>query len=432
MNESWIKTTLGECAIINDRKYRPNEQWSFVNYLETGQITDNRISGIHHFDASKDKIPASARRKVRPGDIVYSTVRPNKNHFGRIKNVPDNFLVSTAFAVIRGKPCIADTSYIYYYIIQKNIIEYFHTLAEHSSSAYPSLQMRDLEELQILLPPIEQQQSVALLLERFDDKIHINQQMNEALEEIANTLFKSWFVDFDPVRAKIDGNWQPGQSLLGLPAHLYDLFPDRFITSELGEIPEGWEVSSLDQIADFINGLALQRFPADDNNYLPVIKIAEMRRGYTASTAKASPDIDSKYIVNDGDLLFSWSGSLEVVLWAHGTGALNQHLFKVTSDIYPKWFYYGWITEYLDEFRQIAAGKATTMGHIQRHHLKDSKIAIPSYDLFELGDKILGPVLDKYVLSSVENRGLTEMRDALLPKLLSGKIRVEDLEGVLG
>ena len=302
----------------------------------------------------------------------------------------------------------------------------------NSDSAVPGLNREIAHAINIILPSIKQQKYIAYILGTLDDKIEMNRRISKTIEEIARALFKSWFVDFDPVRAKTEGRWKPGQSIPGLPAELYDMFPDRFITSELGEIPEGWEVSSLDQIADFINGLALQRFPADDNNYLPVIKIAEMRRGYTASTAKASLDIDSKYIVNDGDLLFSWSGSLEVVLWAHGTGALNQHLFKVTSDIYPKWFYYGWITEYLDEFRQIAAGKATTMGHIQRHHLKDSKIAIPSYDLFELGDKILGPVLDKYVLSSVENRGLTEMRDALLPKLLSGEIRVEDLEGILG
>ena len=192
-DKTWSNITLGECAIINDHTYRLSEQWPFINYLETGQITDNQITNLHHFDTSKDKIPASARRKVRPGDIVYSTVRPNKNHFGRIKDIPDNFLVSTAFAVIRGKPYVADTSYIYYYITQKEIIEYFHTLAEHSSSAYPSLQMRDLEELQILLPPIEQQQSIAHILETFDNKMHLNQQMNKTLEEMARALFRSWF-----------------------------------------------------------------------------------------------------------------------------------------------------------------------------------------------------------------------------------------------
>ena len=192
-DEKWSKITLGECAIINDHKYRPSEQWPFVNYLETGQITNNQITGIHHFDANKDEIPDSARRKVWPGDIVYSTVRPNKNHFGRIKDIPDNFLVSTAFAVIRGKPYIADTSYIYYYITQKEIIEYFHTLAEHSSSTYPSLKMRDLEKLQILLPPIEQQQSIAHILETFEEKMYLNQQMNITLEEMARALCESWF-----------------------------------------------------------------------------------------------------------------------------------------------------------------------------------------------------------------------------------------------
>ena len=133
----------------------------------------------------------------------------------------------------------------------------------------------------------------------------------------------------------------------GLPPDLDALFPASFEASELGEIPAGWEVRSLDEIATFTNGLALQRFPPEGDEWLPVIKIAEMKRGYTEKTAKASTSIDQRYIVDDGDLLFSWSGSLEMVLWAHGRGALNQHLFKVTSDEYPRWFYLGWTREHL-------------------------------------------------------------------------------------
>ena len=199
--------------------------------------------------------------------------------------------------------------------------------------------------------------------------------MNATLDEMARALFRSWFVDFEPVRAKAEG--RPSD----LPPALDALFPASFEASELGEIPAGWRVSSLDGIADFTNGLALQRFPHDGDEWLPVIKIAEMRRGYTSRTDKASASIDPRYIVEDGDVLFSWSGSLELVLWAHGPGALNQHLFKVTSDQYPRWLYLGWTREHLDDFRGIAAGKATTMGHIQRHHLTDAKVAVPPMEV---------------------------------------------------
>ena len=256
------------------------------------------------------------------------------------------------------------------------------------------------------------------MLGALDDKIELNRRTSETLEEMARALFRSWFVDFDPVRAKAEG--RPS----GLPPDLDALFPASFEASELGEIPAGWEVRSLDEIATFTNGLALQRFPPEGDEWLPVIKIAEMKRGYTEKTGKASTSIDQRYIVDDGDLLFSWSGSLEMVLWAHGRGALNQHLFKVTSDEYPRWFYLGWTREHLDDFRGIAAGKATTMGHIQRHHLTDAKVAAPPPGAVEGADANLAALVEQQVRHAIEARTLATQRDTLLPRLVAGELRV--------
>ena len=141
---------------------------------------------------------------------------------------------------------------------------------------------------------------------------------------------------------------------------------------------ESWEEKSLPEIADYLNGLALQKFPAKGNDFLPVIKIREMKQGISENSDKCNRDIPSQYIVQDGDVLFSWSGSLEVVLWTGGEGALNQHLFKVSSKEYPKWFYYLATKHHLAEFKVIAESKSTTMGHIQREHLKQAMISIPS------------------------------------------------------
>jgi type I restriction enzyme S subunit len=146
----------------------------------------------------------------------------------------------------------------------------------------------------------------------------------------------------------------------------------------------------------------------------------------------ASASIGSEYIVNDGDILFSWSGSLECVIWFGGAGALNQHLFKVTSDKYSKWFLYMWIHHHLPEFRHIAAGKATTMGHIQRHHLKDAKVLVPAIDLLFYQDKIMEPLIDAIISRSLENRKLAALRDTLLPQLISGELRVKDAERIAG
>jgi type I restriction enzyme S subunit len=229
----------------------------------------------------------------------------------------------------------------------------------------------------------------------------------------------------------MEGRWQRGQSLPGLPAHLYDLFPDRLVDSELGEIPEGWEVWNLDGIARFLNGLALQKYPPKDGQALPVIRIAQLRAGHTLGADLASAELDSDYVVDDGDILFSWSGSLECVLWAGGKGALNQHLFKVTSVRFPKWFYYFWIHEHLPEFRVIAADKATTMGHIQRHHLTQAKVIVPKAAIMAVVDAISGPLFNQMLQLRIESRTIAALRDALLPKLISGEIRVKDAERFL-
>ena len=149
-----------------------------------------------------------------------------------------------------------------------------------------------------------------------------------------------------------------------------------------------------------------------------------MRRGYTDKTGRAAANIEPRYIVQAGDLLFSWSGSLELVFWAHGRGALNQHLFKVTSDESPQWFYWGWTREHLDDFRGIAAGKATTMGHIQRHHLADAKVAIPPANVVAACDTLIGGLIKQHVGHAIRSRTLTAQRNALLPGLVSGNVEV--------
>ena len=242
--------------------------------------------------------------------------------------------------------------------------------------------------------------------------------MNETLEEMARALFQSWFVDFDPVRAKMEGRDT------GLPPDLAALFPDRLVDSELGLVPEGWGVRALDSIATFLNGLALQKYPATDGLVLPVIKIAQLRAGHTLGADSASSDLPPQYVVHDGDVLFSWSGSLELDMWSGGEGALNQHLFKVTSEQYSQWLYYRWVQEHLPGFREIAAGKTTTMGHIQRHHLSEALTVIPNATMLKAMDRYMQPLLDRTLALRIDSRALAIQRDALLPRLVLGKVRM--------
>lgn len=387
-------------------------------------IGDNRL--LH--EANIPRVDEETHQKLyryelRTGDIL----------FGRKGAVERRALVTDKeHGWLQGSDCIRlrlldpkiDPVYISYVL---GSTAYRNWIVRHAHGAtMPSLNQQILSLTPLPLPPADEQKAIAHILGTLDDKIELNQQMNHTLEAIARALFKSWFIDFDPIHAKMDGR-QPA----GMDAETAALFPANFEDSPLGKIPEGWRVEPLDQIADFLNGLALQKYPPEGDDYLPVVKIAELRKGITESSGKASPNIDKKYIIQDGDILFSWSGSLEALIWCGGKGALNQHLFKVTSRKYPKWFYYEWVKFHLPNFRAIAASKATTMGHIQRHHLTAALGAIPSNELMEVADKRIAPLLDKFINNNLESRTLTSVRDSLLPKLLSSDISVKDAEKVI-
>ncbi len=278
----------------------------------------------------------------------------------------------------------------------------------------------ELKALTIGLPPKPEQRAIAQILGTLDDKIELNRRRNQTLEAMASTLFKDWFVDFGPVRAKMEGR-EPY-----LPAELWQLFPDCLD----GEVkPEGWSERPLDEIADFLNGVALQKYPAaDPEDSMPVIKIAELRNGVSAKSGRASRDVPAKYIINDGDFLFSWSGSLLAKFWTEGEGALNQHLFKVTSERYPLWFVSHWVHYHLEEFQAIAASKATTMGHIQRGHLKTAMTLCPPDDVLERLGALIAPLVEQAIRNELASRALAQLRDILLPKLISGELRANNYE----
>jgi len=368
------------------------------------------------------------RTELRGGEIVVSLV----GNPGQLAVVPEalkgaNIARQVGLVRLRGD---IDTRFVKYFLSSPRGQE---ALGSHSlGSVQQVINLRDLKTVPVPVPPLPEQRAIAHILGTLDDKIELNRKQNATLEAMARALFKAWFVDFEPVRAKMEGRWQRGQSLPGLPAHLYDLFPDRLVDSELGEIPEGWEMRSLDSIANYLNGLALQKFPPEsDDEFLPVIKIAQLRAGNTNGADRASAQIKPEYVVVDGDVLFSWSGSLEVEVWNGGRGALNQHLFKVTSDTVPKWFYFFATRHHLPRFRAIAADKATTMGHIQRKHLTDARVAVASPEGMKKFDIAIAPLFDQLVSNAQQSRTLANLRDTLLPKLISGALRVKDAEAFL-
>lgn len=266
--------------------------------------------------------------------------------------------------------------------------------------------------LEVELPDIETQKKIGDLLYSLEQKKKINSECNQWLETMAKTLYDYWFVQFDFP----DENGNPYKSSGGNMVYNNQL---------KREIPEGWEVKSLWDMAKFYNGLAMQKFRPETEEYLPVIKIREMMRGISSDTEKASRDIPREAIIDNGDILFSWSATLEVKIWAQGKAALNQHIFKVTSESFPETYIYNVLKDYLKVFKSIAELRKTTMGHITQDHLKQAFIAVPPSRMVQELDNKLSNIFEEQIQLNQQNQELTQLRDWLLPMLMNGQVRVE-------
>ena len=390
--EEWKIYRIGDICKTNTSQYSTKEAWDEFLYLDTGNITRNTIDEIARYSSAAE-LPSRARRKVISDDIIFSTVRPNQCHFGILSNPPANLLVSTGFTVITANKEIVDPYYLYYYLTQDSIVDYLHSIGEQAVSAYPSIKAQDIEDLEIELPDLSTQNNIAKTLRALDEKIQLNRQINDNLEQQAQNIFNHYFID-NPV--------------------------------ELGPYSKG----VLTDIAVYLNGLAMQKFrPEGGDSGLPVLKIKELgQRSCDNNSDRCSSVIKDEYIVNDGDVIFSWSGTLLVDLWCGGKCGLNQHLFKVTSDSYPTWFYYFWTKHHLDNFIRVAKDKAVTMGHIKRTELEKANVIIPSKEKLSEIDKILSPIIDGIITQRVEMRRLVQLRDSLLPELMSGELKINEID----
>lgn len=280
---------------------------------------------------------------------------------------------------------IIENKYAYYYLSQKKIYNYLRL--SQSSSTMPAISFNILKDFEIDIPTIEVQKKIIKILNIIEDKIKYNTHINNNLYEIMKRFFDNWVNNLD-----------------------------------------NYEESSLSKIANYINGLAMQKYRAKNEIGLPVIKIKEMNEGITDNTERCSSNIKEDYIIENGDILFAWSGTLCMTIWAQGKAGLNQHIFKVQSKKYPKWFYYLWTEYYLGKFVEIAAGKATTMGHIKRKELDTAKVKIPIKKEMDKMDRIMQPMLDKYINNKINNETLKQVRDTLLPKLMNGEIDLDKIE----
>ncbi len=382
----WQTVRLGEIVKTNQSTYSPKENWQFVNYLDTGNITMNKIDEIQYINSAKDKLPSRARRKVKTNSIIYSTVRPNQLHYGIIKEQPDNFLVSTGFTVIDVDCDKAVPDFIYYALTKQEITEQLQAIAEQSVSAYPSIKPSDIENLELTIPDKKTQERIVSMLSSIDEKIKENNAINNNLERQAKAIFKSWFIDFEPFSNQKPSDWSV--STLGNVS----------IMGAGGDKPQNVSPIKTDlyQYPIYSNGLS------DEGLY-----------GFT-----------DKPKISEESVTVSARGTIGFVCLRHIPYVPIVRLVTLIpkTEIISAKYLYLWL-------KQLhITGTGTTQQQLTVPDFQKTEILVPSQEIVTLFTVTVEPIFEKIWANQSENEKLSSLRDALLRKLMSGELDVSDID----
>ena len=393
----WQTVRLGNIASTNQSTYSSKEDWKFVNYLDTGNITMNQVDEIQYINTSMNKLPSRAKRKVRFNSIIYSTVRPNQLHYGIIKNQPENFLVSSGFAVIDIDFDKAVPEYIYYVLTQQEITEYLQSIAEQSVSAYPSIKPSDIENLEFLLPDRKTQEKIVSILRSIDEKIVQNNKINNNLEQQAEALFHSLFVeDVNPI-------WKEG------------------VLSDLGTVVAGGTPSKTKPEYYSRKGIAWitpKDLSLNKSKFISHGEIDISELGFSKSSAIKMPT---------GTVLFSSRAPIGYIAIAANEVTTNQG-FKsiVPNENVGTAFMYYLLKFLLPTIEGIASG--STFKEISGAGMKSVPVVIPDNETIDKFNAFCTPIFQQQEVLEAENSRLVDIRDALLLKLMVGELDVSDIE----
>ena len=392
----WIEKDLGEIADVT--KLAGFEFTKYIKYEDDGEIIALRALNLRNGELDLSDIKRISRKvsegltrsKIYKDDILLTYTG---NGYGDCAIIEENDKYHLAPNICKIVPNqdVVFPYYLYCYI--RSNAFYNQMSSNMTGSGQPTIPMKTIRLLKIPVPDMSVQIKIANVIWSLNQKIRNNKVINNNLEQQAQAIFENEFLS-------------------------------------LQSLPDGWKLASLIDIADYLNGLAMQKYrPSTNEIGIPVLKIKELRQGCCDDNSEfCSPSIKSDYIIHDGDVIFSWSGSLLVDFWCGGICGLNQHLFKVSSSKYDKWFYYAWTKHHLDRFIAVAADKATTMGHIKRDELAKAEVLIPNEADYNRIGALLQPIYDLIISNRIENKKLAETRDSLLPKLMSGEIDMSEVD----
>jgi type I restriction enzyme, S subunit len=390
---------IKELCEINSCNLSKKDNLPFINYLDTSNITEGKIGEIKKLEIGIDKIPSRAKRKVKKNDIIISTVRPNLKHYGILKNPVPNMIVSTGFAVLSAKEHV-NPEYLYWYLTQQKITDYLSAVAETSTTAYPSITADVIGNIEIDLPSRSEQDTIANILTALDDRIELNTEINQTLEEMAQAIFKRWFVDFEFPNE----NGEPYKSSGG-----------KFVESELGMIPKGWRSGALGELIEISSGKRPLKKSKEKTEefYIPLIGASSVM-GYVKEA-----------LYDEKILIIGRVGTHGVVQ------RYKKKCWPSDNTLVIKSNYYEYVYQLLKSIDYAQLNRGSTQPLITQTDIKNVKIMIPSKEVLKKYELIVGALLNKTDKLSEENVSLSTLRDTLLPKLMSGEIRVPETEEVV-
>lgn len=400
MNNVFKKSYIGDICDINLSTYSLSENWKFVNYLDTGNITKNKIENVQYIDLSVDKLPSRARRKVKQNNIIYSTVRPNQMHYGIIKRkLPENFLVSTGFAVLEIDSTQADPCFVYYYLTQDVNTEALHAIAEQSTSAYPSIKPSDIGNREILLPPLETQQKIAKVLSAIDDKIELNNSINNNLEQEAQAIFKENI-------SKNCNNSKNG------------------CIGDYCAVKSGFAFKGSWWQNTGIKVIKIKTIDNDNINFNDCSYVSEDKIQYATD-----------FIVKGGDLLIAMTGAtigkFAIVPKVNETILVNQRVGKFFLGENPVQnlpFLYCTLKEQDVINEIINKGQGSAQPNISGSDIMNTLCYFPEKQNIVDFNNLCTPIFEKIINNKYENYHLIKLRDTLLPRLISGEIDVSNVD----
>jgi len=425
-------TSLGQIAnfVNGDRSSNYPSGEDFVSdgvpFISAADISEHGISLEKVKRISRASFERLRSGKIRPGDILFCL----RGSLGKVGLVDSTYEAAIASSLVIVRPNETTDARYLYYLLRSPIVQGFMGTLDNGS-VQPNLSVREISKIEVPDFGIEEQRAIAHILGTLDDKIELNRKQNETLEVMARALFKAWFVDFEPVRAKMEGRWQRGQSLPGLPAHLYDLFPDRLVESELGEIPEGWEVKSFADTVEIIGGgtpkTSVAEYWGGDIPWFSVVDAPPAPDVWVLDTEKkithAGVENSSTRILPAGTAIISARGTVGRLALVGVPMAMNQSCYGLRGKLGHRGFFNYFTTRQLVSTLQHRT-HGSVFDTITRDTLAGVQVVAPPLAVVETFERLVAPALDRIREALFESRSLATKRNTLLHKLISGDVRV--------